>query len=518
MLKTIKFILIQFVIGINILLSQQADVNILTKIDKDSIKVGEQINLEIKVESTNLENIIFPEKYDFSPFIIAEEFDLKIDDLQRIKSITKKFKLTIFDEGNFEIKSQEINTQDKILYSKKIPVEVNTVEVDTIKKDFRDIKLNNYTVETKKPTSIIFYSLGIILLSIIIIYFLFRKLVLSPLKIGRYYSNFEIAINSLEKLEIKKQYDRLDIKQYYSNMIDILKLFFEKDLLISAFDSTSNELMEKIILLKKSKKIKLTDETINTLRSVLKNIDLVKFAKLLPEKEALINDKKILKAVLIDTKKAIPNNIEKELQQKKQREREIQFIRNSKRKKFYIFSSIILTVALSLSVYIFIPEKFNKFLIFDKNKKILNSEWVNSSYTEFNLLLETPDALKRSKDSLNYVLYYPYENESFKLKLKMFNGNDSLDIQNIISKNFQDLEIKYKTDFEEEFITKSGDTGIKYYGTYLLEEENKKFNYSVIMFEKNKKLLCVNLIFEENDKNLEQVVNRIENSIDFKNG
>jgi exonuclease VII small subunit len=38
------------------------------------------------------------------------------------------------------------------------------------------------------------------------------------------------------------------------------------------------------------------------------------------------------------------------------------------------------------------------------------------------------------------------------------------------------------------------------------------------MFEKNKKLLCVNLIFEENDKNLEQVVNRIENSIDFKNG
>ena len=164
------------------------------------------------------------------------------------------------------------------------------------------------------------------------------------------------------------------------------------------------------------------------------------------------------------------------------------------------------------------PEKFNKFLIFDKNKKILNSEWVNSSYTEFNLLLETPDALKRSKDSLNYVLYYPYENESFKLKLKMFNGNDSLDIQNIISKNFQDLEIKYKTDFEEEFITKSGDTGIKYYGTYLLEEKNKKFNYSVIMFEKNKKLLCVNLIFEENDKNLEQVVNRIENSIDFKNG
>ena len=74
-------------------------------------------------------------------------------------------------------------------------------------------------------------------------------------------------------------------------MTDIIKNYFEKDVEISAFESTSNELIEKIILLKKSKKLKLSKETIDDFRKVLENADLVKFAKYKADKKVVIDDK-----------------------------------------------------------------------------------------------------------------------------------------------------------------------------------------------------------------------------------
>ena len=97
-------ILIQILFAFNFLFAQDASTKIITKIDTTNIKVGEQVNLEIKIESTDLSNIVFPEKFNFSPIIIAEEFPLDTISFQRNKSISKKFKLTLFDEGSYFIK------------------------------------------------------------------------------------------------------------------------------------------------------------------------------------------------------------------------------------------------------------------------------------------------------------------------------------------------------------------------------------------------------------------------------
>ena len=101
--------------------------------------------------------------------------------------------------------------------------------------------------------------------------------------IDEYNTPFEIAINSLNELDEKKINSQIEYKIYYTQMTDIIKNYFEKDAEISAFESTSNELIEKIILLK-SKKLKLSNETIDDFRKVLENADLVKFAKYTPEK------------------------------------------------------------------------------------------------------------------------------------------------------------------------------------------------------------------------------------------
>ena len=67
-------ILIQLFFAFNLLFAQDSPTRVTTKIDTTTIKVGEQVNLEIKIESTDLSNIIFPEEFNFSPVIIAEQF------------------------------------------------------------------------------------------------------------------------------------------------------------------------------------------------------------------------------------------------------------------------------------------------------------------------------------------------------------------------------------------------------------------------------------------------------------
>ena len=74
--------------------------------------------------------------------------------------------------------------------------------------------------------------------------------------------------------------------------------------------------------------------------------------------------KKLLESVLVETKKAIPNDIEKELEERKQRERKIEFIKNSRRKKFYIISLLIAVSSLFISTFIIIPEKLSSIFIF----------------------------------------------------------------------------------------------------------------------------------------------------------
>ena len=511
-------ILIQILFAFNFLFAQDASTKIITKIDTTNIKVGEQVNLEIKIESTDLSNIVFPEKFNFSPIIIAEEFPLDTISFQRNKSISKKFKLTLFDEGSYFIKPQGIRVGSKLFYSDSIPIDVLTIKVDTVSKKFFNIKEINQTKEQKKPISKYLYALLCILLSCIIIYYLYKRLIANDVVIEEYKTPFEIAVNSLKSLDEQNISNQLDVKQYYTQMTDIIKLYFEKDIEISAFESTTNQLIDKLSLLKKSKKLKISQETIDNFTSVLSNADLAKFAKYNPDKKLIIDDKKLLESVLVETKKAIPNDIEKELEERKQRERKIEFIKNSRRKKFYIISLLIAVSSLFISTFIIIPEKLSSIFIFNKNKKILKSDWVNSTYTQFNLSLESPDALIRSKDSLNYSLNYFSENNDLVLELSVDNFDKNSDLVNIMLDEFRVLGYSNVITKEEEFSTSSDKKGVKVFGSFNSNDTGDRLNYSTIFFATEKSTITIQFIFEEGDENLDEIVRRIENSIDFVNG
>ena len=301
-------------------------------------------------------------------------------------------------------------------------------------------------------------------------------------------------------------------------MTDIIKNYFEKDVEISAFESTSNELIEKIILLKKSKKLKLSKETIDDFRKVLENADLVKFAKYTPDKKVVIDDKKLLQSVLVKTKNAIPNDIEKELEERKKKEKEIETIKKRRKNNFIIISSLLVLFSFSISSYIIFPESFKNILVFDSNKKTLKSDWINSNYTQFNLKLESPDALLRVSDTINNKNYYELLESDYQVQINVNSYTENQDVVGDMLDNFKDKGYINVLTKEEEFITQSDKKGVKIFGSFDDSRKDKKFNYSTIIFISDQNLIEIITVYEQKNEIVEQIVKRIENSIDFVNG
>ena len=60
--------------------------------------------------------------------------------------------------------------------------------------------------------------------------------------------------------------------------------------------------------------------------------------------------------------------------------------------------------------------------------------------------------------------------------------------------------------------------GVKIFGSFDDSRKDKKFNYSTIIFISDQNLIEIITVYEQKNEIVEQIVKRIENSIDFVNG
>ena len=113
---------------------------VTSEIDTTKIRVGEQINYKIKVETDSSSLVVFPEGQTFAPLEAVEA--LKIDTTKRDAKflLSRIYKLTQFDSGSYTIPRQKIIIGDKPFFTDSLKVDVNTVTVDTTKQKLYDIK------------------------------------------------------------------------------------------------------------------------------------------------------------------------------------------------------------------------------------------------------------------------------------------------------------------------------------------------------------------------------------------
>ena len=516
-----KIVFIAIFICTSASLYSQAFIDVDSKIDTLTIKVGEEIKYEFSFTLDSIEMSEFKFSKINPPFEIIEEFELDTLIIKNKYRFTKRYSLTSFEPGSFsiinplKIVDQIIKTGDSII------VNVSNVKVDTVSKKFFDIK-NIIPVSKNNEGWWKKYFITISFIAIIfLLWILYKNSNFFNSKEIKITPPIEKAIQALQHLDFEKLNSQSDYKLYYSKLTEIVKAYLEEDVKMDAVESTTNELIEKLKLLKDAGQLDISEETLKNFRSVLSTADLVKFAKSNPGSEAAVMDKKILESVLVDTKQGIPAPTEEELLQN-----EIYLIqkRKEKNKKLIIntvkFSLIGALVVLATSVAIFGWEDVKDNVIGNETKALLEAkQWVTSTYGAYPITISSPDVLKRLDSDIGQSFEFQSIENSFYVSLVTKPINKDDDPQNILLNYLKEKGALNILTQQEEFLLDSGINTLRYFGSfdYVNEEgDSVKKEYSNLTFFEKGGSQIITCIIDRDNKYADQIITRLQNSINFK--
>ncbi|MFK5889998.1 MAG: hypothetical protein QM486_04630 [Flavobacteriaceae bacterium] len=250
---------------------------VTVKIDTTSIRIGEQFNLSLSVAKKDTVN--FPVLKNKLGKI--EVLESSIDTLPN--TYLKKYLLTSFDSGKWVIPQQKVWLNNKVFLTDSIVINVNTVKVDTTKQKLfpiKPIKKEPFALIDARPY--LWWLIGTLVLMGIGLYFLLRKKVIKLIEKPAI-PPFIIAMNSLKTLDSKHLIKEQKIKAFYIELTNIIRRYIEADLAIPALESTTDELLTTITDFNMASKLAIDEETISKLSHLLKEADLVKFAKYKPD-------------------------------------------------------------------------------------------------------------------------------------------------------------------------------------------------------------------------------------------
>lgn len=509
------------------------------EIDTASIKIGEQIRYTISVEADSLDLVHFPEEQTFSPLEMVEALQIDTVPKNNRLLLQRIYALTQFDSGSYTIPPQRIAINETPFLTDSFRIKVADVAVDTTKQKMHDIKplLGVEKSRAKLWWTIFWVLLALALIGALVYWFFLRKKPLTEEEKIALLPPFDRAMTQLKDLENSKYLIQDEHKKYYSELTNIVRSYLEDEVHVSALESTTDQLMDRLELLKDSGGLDLDVSTLNQFKRVLQTADLVKFAKSKPSNLVAEQDRGAIQEIVVRTKEAIPEPTEEELLLNEEYLEEL--AKKKQRKRIYIAAaifgiSIFIGIGASVALYGF---KMVKDSVFGyPTKELLENEWVASTYGFPPIEIETPEVLLRTevefpqqiRDSIsdNHSFTYgnplglfsmaassttyknPQSEPQFEAALgSMLASFEASGIKNIITK-------------QEEFNSKSGVKGLKVFGTGQLKtpdsNSSKKIAYTVLLFGGQGFIQQVVLTWEDGDEYAAAIVERILASVDVK--
>ncbi len=518
---------------------QQAELK--AAVDTTSIRIGEQLNYTLQIKADSTAQVLFPEQPIFAPFELLEESPIDTLRAQSHYLYTKKYALIQFDSGNYFLPQQQVLVDGFSKIADLIPIRVNPVVVDTTKQNLFDIKpLTEVEKNYDALISRILWGLVIGLVCIGIMYtYLFQKRK-KELR-AQELPPFERAIEELKALESENLSEQEEFKRYYSRLTDVVRRYLEEEAKIDALESTSEELLAKLELRKDAGSLDLDRKTLMSLRAVLQNADLVKFAKSMPEKYTANEDRKAVEHVVIETKEALPEPTEEELREKAAYQ---EYLAKKRRKEQWIWGSAgvgilaVLSLVVSMLVYGYYPVRDTLFRY--PTKVLSGGTWYSSQYGTPPLAIETPEILERISASEEPVQQFRfgsfdspfYINLSFDFPKQKAGAPEAppADPKQADLEKGQELVNSIISSFESAgavniFIKNdavtlpSGLPVAKIYGTLdypkYQEEQRVRCNFSAYLFAFDQGTILLTLMYEKEDRYGEAIEQRILNSLDL---
>jgi len=517
-----KRILFFWILSTSFLIGQSANfdsnIDITTSIDTTQVKIGEEINYKINIYSKNKYNIRFDENPNFMPFEILKSYPF--DTIIESSTISKKYSLINFEPGEYWIPPQKIYFNQSLKFSDSLLVIINDVVIDTTKQKLFDIKPiipvnRNYQ---KLITNLL---IGLLVLILIFITYRFKLFNKKQNSLDDIRSLYQIAVDKLSDLDNIDPNSQIEFKEYYTILIDIFREYLESQVKIPAMESTSRELIIRINMLKDGDNYNFEKKQIDILEKLFTKSDLIKFAKSLPTKTDINSDLSTIKDFIDSTEKIYNEkyNITEEEETPVEQSSLLDNI-----KIFLKYSFLIIASSLIICVLIFGYYPVRDTILLNPTKKLLSKDWYTSQYGSPPVELITPQILSRINDSIDKSKFeMGIFNDPFYLSLDFKDVNQSDNpinielLKNELIKKFQNTGSKNILVKDDQFSIKSGDIGLRLYGSLDVEISNSLYrsNFTSIILPYDKKTITLIIVYRDDDRYANKIESRILESFDI---
>lgn len=271
------------------------------RIVPDSIGIGDTFTLEIDVERDQVQVTEFPlyENDDKLEVVQSLPVDTLSREGRRLR-LRKRYVMQAFSEGRYNLGRPGVlyadkNIVDTLWARDSLYLEVATFQIDSTSQSIYDVKPQwNLPFRFGEVSGYAQWGALALVLLLAAAYALKRYLESRGKRLGDLFRPSPpqpphvVAIKALEALHHQKLWQNNKHKQYYSALTDILRTYVAARWGFGAMEMTSDEIIETM------RAEELPDKARMDLTAILRDADLVKFAKATPEAEQ--NEADYLKA------------------------------------------------------------------------------------------------------------------------------------------------------------------------------------------------------------------------------
>lgn len=266
---------------------------VTARVEPDSVMIGDRFDYIIEVEKDLVQVVRFPV---FQPgenpgaLVLVEEapVDTLLHEGRRMK-LRKRYRMAVFEEGHHDFGTAEVfyadkNIVDTLRSENDLTLDVATFQIDSTSQSIYDLKpQRTLPFRLGEIRGYLLWGLlaaiGLALLAAGVLCWLRRR----GSTLGGLFAAAPAlpphveAIRALEELHNRKLWQNNRHKQYYSGLTDILRTYIARRWEIGAMEMTSDEIIAAM------RSIELPDKARADLTAILRDADLVKFAKATPD-------------------------------------------------------------------------------------------------------------------------------------------------------------------------------------------------------------------------------------------
>jgi hypothetical protein len=488
--------------------------NVQTEIDRDLIKIGEEVKLGITVDASLDDLVIFPEQPTMGALEVINSYPVDSIRKEDRISLFKQYGLTQFDSGDYWVPQLKILKNNTQLLSDSLLISVREVQVDSTKQQLFDIK-PALEIEANVPPDYSWMWWLLLLIPVgIVVFLLSRKRenksyeeTLQPYEWSRY---------RLKKLDESGLLENRQWKEYYTELTYILRRYIDSKVYGQTLESTTGQLIRELKVAMSDKGMHITDNSQQNLESILQTADLIKFAGAGGDSISGKEDRNKATDIIYNIHQVLPPPTEEELMQDARYRRKLELKRKAKRTAIAIGMAIIASIVAAVSwIYISGWSEVKDQVFGNELRELYEQDWIKTTYGLPAVSITAPDVLVRNdsvelpaelKQAIGLLNNFEYGSLGDALSVQITTMNfrqqlpEDMDAHVFIEPILASMESRGATNIVmlDNELEINGNKGIELAGS--LDYKGTEYEYAIMLFSKIGGLQQVSIIVEKDNE------------------